>query len=410
MRAKVERRSKRWSQQRWLLDTVLATIGVEWDQERLAHYARPAGPAAAGVFRAAGARMKKFSDCHREFAAAGRRIEARAKAYEADGRTIPARENYIMASLLWSAARWPLYEIDDRYRDYEAHIDSCYDKYMKFAPHPVTRIDISFGDNALSGLLHLPYEPAAGQKFPCVINIGGMDGCKENVVYMYGDPWLERGIAILAMDGPGQGVCPGRGIFVTPTNHGDAAVATVDWLEQHPAIDPNRLAIRATSFGTNFSIHAAAALGDRIKGLAQAFVIHEPGCFAIFNAASPTFRMRFMFMANVTDDDEFDAFAEGFDVRDQAAQIKCPVLICAGEDDELSPIENTDDIYERINAPKKLVVYEGGKHSMGAASSVQLGENFGVLTAEWVSDRLNNVPSEPDANILVDMYGKTNTR
>jgi hypothetical protein len=41
---------------------------------------------------------------------------------------------------------------------------------------------------------------------------------------------------------------------------------------------------------------------------------------------------------------------------------------------------------------------------------VQLGENFGVLTAEWVSDRLNNVPSEPDANILVDMYGKTNTR
>ena len=117
-----------------------------------------------------------------------------------------------------------------------------------------------------------------------------------------------------------------------------------------------------------------------------------------------------MFMANVTDDDEFDAFAEGFDVRDQAAQIKCPVLICAGEDDELSPIENTDDIYERINAPKKLVVYEGGKHSMGAASSVQLGENFGVLTAEWVSDRLNNVPSEPDANILVDMYGKTNTR
>ena len=55
MRAKVERRSKRWSQQRWLLDTVLATIGVEWDQERLAHYARPAGPAAGPLLVAFGA-------------------------------------------------------------------------------------------------------------------------------------------------------------------------------------------------------------------------------------------------------------------------------------------------------------------------------------------------------------------
>ena len=47
---------------------------------------------------------------------------------------------------------------------------------------------------------------------------------------------------------------------------------------------------------------------------------------------------------------------------------------------------------------------------MGPASSVQLGENFGVLTAEWVSDRLNGVQPEPDANLLIDMYGRTNDR
>ena len=47
MRGDVERRSKRWLQQRWLMDTVVETIGIEWEQERLSHYARPAGPAAA---------------------------------------------------------------------------------------------------------------------------------------------------------------------------------------------------------------------------------------------------------------------------------------------------------------------------------------------------------------------------
>jgi dipeptidyl aminopeptidase/acylaminoacyl peptidase len=410
MRGEVNRRSKRWYQQRWLMDTVVETIGIEWDQERLVHYARPAGPAAAGVFRAAGARMKKFTDAHREFAAAGRRVQGLAKQYAEEDRLVPARESYITASLLWSAARWPLYEIDDRYRDYEAQIISCYDKYIELAPHPIERVDIPFGDGALSGMLHLPYAPAAGEKFPCVVNIGGMDGCKENVVSMYGDPYLERGFAVLAMDGPGQGECPGRGIFATPNNHGPAAVATFDWLEQHAFIDPEQLVIRATSFGTYFSLAAAAALGNRVKGIAQAFVIHEPGCYTIFNAASPTFRMRFMMMSNVTDDDEFDTFCEGFDPRPFAEKITCPILILAGEDDELSPVEYSYDVYDCIKSPKNLVVYEGAKHSMGGASSVAQGPHFGNMMADWLKDRTVGKPTGADEKQLVDMYGKIHAR
>lgn len=64
------------------MDTVVETIGIEWDQERLAHYARPAGPAAAGVFRPACAWMKKFTDAHRGFATAGKRVQGLAKQYE----------------------------------------------------------------------------------------------------------------------------------------------------------------------------------------------------------------------------------------------------------------------------------------------------------------------------------------
>ena len=410
MRGDINRRSLRWSQQRWLLDTVVETIGIEWDQARLAHYAAPAGAAAGAVFRAAGARIKKFSDAHREFAAAGRQIRERAEGYEEEGRLVPARESFLTASLLWAAARWPLYEIDDRYREYEAQIIKCYDKFIDYAPRPIQRVDIPFGDNALSGMLHLPRTPKAGERFPCVVNIGGMDGCKENVVAMYGDPYLERGFAILAMDGPGQGECPGRGIFVDPFNHGPAAVATFDWLETHDAIDANRLTIRATSFGTYFSLCAAAELGDRVKGVAQAFVIHEPDCYTIFNVGSPTFRMRFMFMADVTDDEAFDQFAKGFDPRPVAEKISCPILIVGGEDDELSPIEHTLEVYNRIKSPKKLVVYEGAKHSMGGATSVAQGPHFGHMMADWLLARAEGRPLGPDENILVDMYGNSELR
>ena len=410
MRKAVQKRSKRWYQQRWLMDTVMETIGVEWDQARLAHYSKVAGGAAPAVFRAAGARMKKFSDVHREFRAAARRIQAVAERYEAEGRTVAARESYITASVLWAAARWPLYEIDARYREYEGAMIACYDKYIEFAPRPVERVEIPFEGGSLPGLLHLPRKPADGERFACVLNVGGMDGCKENVVSMYGDVMLERGIAVLAIDGPGQGEAVARGIYVTATNHREAGIATVDWMRTHPAIDPDRIAIRSTSFGTYFTPHAAAGLGDRIKGLAGAFVLHEPGCDSIFNAASPSFRMRFMFMAGITDEDAFDSYLEDFDLRPVVGDITCPVLIVAGEDDELSPIECTYDLYERIKAPKKLVVYEGGKHSIGGASSATLGESPGNLINDWLADRLDGKPMDAAEHILVDMYGNSRTQ
>lgn len=356
------------------MDAVLETIGVEWDQARLAHYSKVAGSEAAAVFRAAGARMKKFSDIHREFREAARRIQAKAERHEATGHTVAARETYITTALLWAAARWPLYEVDARYRDYEAAMIACYDKYIAFAPRPVERVEIPVAGHSLPGLLHLPRQPGGGERFACVLNVGGMDGCKENVVAMYGDAMLERGIAVLALDGPGQGECIAREIHLTATNHREAGIAAIDWMQDHPAIDADRIAIRATSFGTYCTRLAAAALGDRIKGLAGAFVVHEPGWDTIFNAASPTFRMRFMFMAGIDDDDAFDSYLQDFDLRAVVGDITCPVVIVAG------------------------------------ASSVTLGDSPGNLINDWLADRLAGAPMDAHEHVLVDMYGNGHER
>ena len=120
--------------------------------------------------------------------------------------------------------------------------------------------------------------------------------------------------------------------------------------------------------------------------------------------------MRFMFMADVTDDEAFDQFAKGFDPRPVAEKISCPILIVGGEDDELSPIEHTLDVYTRIKSPKKLVVYEGAKHSMGGATSVAQGPHFGHMMADWLLARAEGRPLGPDENILVDMYGNSELR
>ena len=51
------------------------------------------------------------------------------------------------------------------------------------------------------------------------------------------------------------------------------------------------------------------------------------------------------------DDDAFDSYLQDFDPRGVVGDIPCPVPIVAGEDDELSPIEFTHDLFERLVAP-----------------------------------------------------------
>src|SRR5579863_3654037 len=70
MRAKTEQKVKRWKDQRWLIDTVIQAVGMEWDQPRLNYTMYPAGVDAIGDFRTVGMRVRKFADMHRRRAAA----------------------------------------------------------------------------------------------------------------------------------------------------------------------------------------------------------------------------------------------------------------------------------------------------------------------------------------------------
>src|SRR3990172_1669177 len=279
MRAKTEQKVKRWNEQRWILDSVIQAIGMEWDQPRLAYTLYPAGPEAIADFRTVGTRVRKFADMHREFAGAARRREAKAESFDKQGRRVAARESYFVAALLYSAARWPIFENNEKSIGYNARMVACYDKFAALMNRPIERMEVPFAGKgkSLPGYLHLPREPQRGEKFPCVIGLDGMDGSKEIMCSMYGDKFLERGMASFIYDGPGQGECTIREIFVTEKNHMDAALAVYNRLATHPHIDKGRIVLRGLSFGSYFGLQAAAALGDRIRGAAVTFVCHEPG-------------------------------------------------------------------------------------------------------------------------------------
>ena len=64
----------------------------------------------------------------------------------------------------------------------------------------------------------------------------------------------------------------------------------------------------------------------------------------------------------------------------------------AGEQDQLSPVEYSYDVFDLITAPKEIVVYEGANHSVADASSVTLGDNPKDYLVDWLEERMNGNP------------------
>lgn len=398
--------TRRLAAQRWLLDATIRMVGVDWDQGRTRSALKPCGLAADGDFARVRARVKKFSDIHREFAQAAQSRERRAEQARDCGHAVESREHWFVASVLWGCAEWPLFGHTHLSAHYSERKLACFAEYIAVSAHPIRRVEIPIAGQAMPGYLHLPRH--LDGPYPCVLSIGGMDGFKEKRVAMYGDELLERGVAELVVEIPGQGEALARGMVMSHDSTAAAGRAIGRWIGQQPELDAGRVGIWGSSFGSFWS-PVIASTGEPFAACAVAGVVHEPGMHALRELASPTFKARFMFMCGFTDEDEFDAFAAELDLRPYAERLSCPQLVVAGEDDELSPIHNTFELLSHIPSAVSLVLYQGEKHSAGGASSSTLGPNRNHLIADWLADRLAG-RAAADSYCYVDTSGQMHER
>jgi pimeloyl-ACP methyl ester carboxylesterase len=114
-------------------------------------------------------------------------------------------------------------------------------------------------------------------------------------------------------------------------------------------------------------------------------------------------------MAGIQDEEEFDAFAAGLDIRPAAAGMEVPWLCLGGEFDELSPIEHTYELAATMKDHASLVVYEGAGHGLAGVPSTMIGPDWRTFAADWLLDRANGVPDE-EMSLFVTRTGATESR
>jgi dipeptidyl aminopeptidase/acylaminoacyl peptidase len=179
--------------------------------------------------------------------------------------------------------------------------------------------------------------------------IPGMDGVKEDNPAS-GDPFLERGFAVLAIDGPGQGETREGGITCDASNYADAGKLACDYLIKRPEIDPDRLGVMGSSMGSYWA-PCVVAQEKRFKACAREWRLYGARPIRDFQHVLADFKLNYMYMSGYDDEAAFDEFCRTLSLRGVTAKITCPYMVVAGEDDEHCDMKFVYELMSEIPAP-----------------------------------------------------------
>lgn len=305
---------------------------------------------------------------------------ARAAVHEALGKNclrkdykLSAGEHLVRAAMYYHFAKFVFVEDAKQMRAAHAKAVDCYGAALAFMRPAGERVEIPFEGRRLAGVLRRPeghIEP------PVLIMVPGLDSTKEEL-HAYEEPFLARGIAVLAIDGPGQGEAeydlPIRGDYERP------ASAVVDWIEKQTDLDPSRIGIWGVSLGGYYAPRAAA----HEKRIKACIALSGPFDWAEIWDGLPELT-RQTFQARSHAPNEKDAFekAKALTLRESANGLSCPIFIVAGRQDRLVPAQHAERLAKAVSGPVELLVVEDGGHNANNRPY-----RYRSRTADWLADQ-----------------------
>jgi 2,6-dihydroxypseudooxynicotine hydrolase len=250
----------------------------------------------------------------------------------------------------------------------------CRNRALPHLQPPGERVAIPYEGSALYGNLR---KPAGIARAPIVVMCMGLDSAKEEMDD-YENRFLQRGLATLAFDGPGQGeaeydfaICP---------EYEKPVKAVFDWLEKRSDVDARRAGIWGVSLGGYYAPRAAA-FERRIKA-----------CVALSGpyARSESFEGRpsinvetFRVRSKSATLEEAGKVALRMSLKGVARNIACPIYIVAGTKDRLTAHTEAEKLAAEVSGPCVLSVIEGGNHVVN-----NLWYRYRDQTADWMAAQL----------------------
>lgn len=180
-----------------------------------------------------------------------------AEKFEQAGSLISARRTYLRAFNYLRSAEFFMPLSDDRKIPTYVKAREAFIRAIKYFDEKVLQIEVPFEDSFLPGYL---FKPQGVKNPPVLMMFGGLDSLAEELYFGIGQHLNERGIALLAMDGPGQGAALRLNHIHSRHDFNVAGTAVLDWCIENlkDEVDIARIGVGAVSMGGYMAARCAA--------------------------------------------------------------------------------------------------------------------------------------------------------
>jgi dienelactone hydrolase len=229
----------------------------------------------------------------------------------------------------------------------------CHDRVMPFERPAVEKVEIPFEDTHILGLFS---KPAGIENPPVVIVLPGLDSTKETR-HSGRHGLMKRGMAVLSLEGPGQGEVSLR-MPIRPDYEATAAAA-IDYLIARGDIDGDRIGVNGASLGGYYAARVAAH-EPRVKAtVANCGPYDWAECF---DGLPIVTRQAFRHYSSSATLEEAKEKAAGLTLK--GLSIAGPLYVIQGELDPLIPVSHGERIAAMGTGEVVYNLVQNGNHGV----------------------------------------------
>lgn len=304
-------------------------------------------------FQATMARIGRWDDWCREWGRTGQHYEQLAETAEAAGNLLTAGEAWRRAALCWHWGKFVFTDHPEEQRAAHERTVACFRRGAGTLSPPAEPVRVPYAGSTLAAYLRVP--PAGPG--PVVIMIPGLDSVKEEL-QATAEYLLSRGLAVIAIDGPGQGETEYE-LPIEPA-YERVTTAVADYLKGRDDIDPDRIGVFGVSLGGYYAARSAA-YEPRVRA---AVALAGPYRFDLdWDTLPPQTRTTFQHRSGAASPAEARERAAALTLEDAAPRITGPLLVAAGGQDRLIPPYHAERL-AREAPGAELLMYPDGSHGL----------------------------------------------
>ena len=239
---------------------------------------------------------------------------------------------------------------------------------------PGERVEIPYEGKKLYGILR---KPTSIERPPIMVMAMGLDSAKEETD-AYEQPFLARGIATLAFDGPGQGEAEYE--FAIRGDYEVAVKAVLDFIDTRDDVDATRIGLWGVSLGGYYAPRSAA-FERRVKAC---IALAGPYDWAeAWDGLPELTKEAFRVRSKCASLDDAKRHAATLSLKGVAEKIMCPLFIVTGKRDRIIPWQHAERLAREAKGPVELMIVEDGNHVANNRTY-----RWRAQSADWMAEQL----------------------